>query len=260
LNGPPSVKYLGRLDVSRQWTLLFHLRDRLADTPLRRFEGRLTIRIVRRILIHHAHGTYIVLPIVQVVIARLAIHFSVHLLSIATCQIFSRRLEIIRFVCRVPQKGGDFRTYVFFGAHGRELLRVIFIVVVNRIAQPLIRIRKGGIRRQHIKHWTSQHLARTRHIRIQLHRHPQSTRRRRRFFRLCRIPTPTQITIIARPKALSRHALGTLLVSHGNERILIRGAYFGIASAAAAAAGSVFIVGVAWIAGKGGVPAPAFFD
>jgi len=90
-----TIKHFGSLDVPRQRTALLDLRNRVADASFGGFERRLAVRIVRRVLIHHAHGTYIFGPIVQVVVAGLAVHLPVHLLPIAARQVLPPSLEVV---------------------------------------------------------------------------------------------------------------------------------------------------------------------
>ena len=56
---------------------------------------------------------------------------------------------------------------------------------------------------------------------------------------------------------LPLHALGALLVTHGDQGVLVRDADLGVGAAAAAAAGAVLVGLVARVARQGGVPAPA---
>jgi len=259
LDGAPSVKDLGRLDLPRQLAALRHLSNRLAHASLGGFEPRLTIRIVRRILVHHRRRARVRLPVVHVVIARLAVHLAVHLLPIPARQILSGGLEVVGLVRRIPEKRRDLRADVSFRAHGRELLGMVDVVIVDRIAQPLVRVRIRGIGRQYHEHVARQHVARTRHVRIQQLRHGQSARRRRGLLRLARVPAPAQVGIVARPEALPLGALFALVVPHRHQGVLVGNAYLGIASFSAAGTGAIFVVFVAGIAWLGRVPAPAFF-
>mmetsp|Transcript_6409 Transcript_6409/g.13959 ORF Transcript_6409/g.13959 Transcript_6409/m.13959 type:complete len:304 (-) Transcript_6409:924-1835(-) len=166
LNGTPPIENLGSLHISRQRPTLLHLRNRIAHAPLGRFERRLTIRIIRRVLIHHARRTHVINPIVHIIIARLAVHLPIHLLPISAREVLSARLEVVRFVCGIPQKGGEFVRDVMQRAHRREFFRVEVIVIVDGFAQSLVRVWECRIGCQEIEFLSCQYIARTGNIRI----------------------------------------------------------------------------------------------
>jgi len=159
----------------------------------------------------------------------------------------------------IAQEGCELGTDMVLGTHCSELLRVVRVVIVYRLAQSLVSVRKRGIGSQYFELRSCEHVARSRNVWVYLGTYAQPARWRRRLLRLVGIPAPAKVRIIARPKALSLHALGALLVSHRHQGIHIGYAHLRAPPAPAAAARSILVVLVARISRAGGVPAPAFF-